>query len=97
MVCLWFKTATALFNSSIFFFCSLECVLGILPRNGRNIKFTEVPERIHATFNFSASFSYYVCHYAARVLSKSYSRDTFDLEEISLHNAMEHDASFTRE
>ncbi|KAG8220432.1 Chloroperoxidase [Butyriboletus roseoflavus] len=69
---------------------------GIIPRSGKNIKFTEVPEHIHATFNFSASFSYFVCHYAARMLNKSYSRDTFDLEEISLHNGIEHDASLTR-
>jgi hypothetical protein len=69
---------------------------GIIPRSGRGIKFTEVPEHIHATFNFSASFSYYVCHFAARTLNKSYRKDTFDLEEISLHNGIEHDASLTR-
>lgn len=80
-----------------FFLLPLKCVyVGIIPRSGRGIKFTEVPEHIHATFNFSASFSYYVCHYAARTLSKSYRKDTFDLEEISLHNGIEHDASLTR-
>jgi len=69
---------------------------GIIPRSGRGVKFTEVPEHIHATYNFSRSFCYYVCHYAARTLNKNYSTDTFDLEEISLHNGIEHDASLTR-
>ena len=71
--------------------------LGIIPRSGRGIKFSEVPKHIHATYNFSPSFCYYACHYAARILNKSYSRDTFDLEEINLHNGIEHDASLTRE
>ncbi|KAG8220434.1 Chloroperoxidase [Butyriboletus roseoflavus] len=69
---------------------------GIISRSGRGIKFTELPEHIHATFNFSTSYCHYACHYAARMLNKSYSRDTFDLEEISLHNGIEHDASLTR-
>ena len=32
----------------------------------------------------------------ATLLNKSYSKDTFDLEEISLHNGIEHDGSLTR-
>ena len=31
------------------------------------------------------------------MLNKSYSKDTFDLEQLSLHNGIEHDASLTRE
>lgn len=31
------------------------------------------------------------------MLNKDYSKDTFDLEEINLHNGIEHDASLTRE
>jgi hypothetical protein len=31
------------------------------------------------------------------MLHKSYSKDTFDLADISLHNGIEHDASLTRE
>ncbi|KAH0829075.1 Chloroperoxidase [Lanmaoa asiatica] len=69
---------------------------GIIPRSGRGIRFNEVPQHIHGTYNFSPSFCYFVCHYAARMLNKSYKRDTFDLEEISLHNGIEHDASLTR-
>ena len=89
-------TTIALPGSSRIAFCSWSG-LGIIPRSGRGIKFSEVPKHIHATYNFSPSFCYYACHYAARILNKCFSRDTFDLEEISLHNAMEHDASFTRE
>ena len=88
----------ALFGSSPTAFIStlVQMRSGIISRSGKGIKFTEVPEHIHATFNFSPSFCYYVCHYAARTLSKSYRGDTFDLEEISLHNGIEHDASLTR-
>ena len=83
-------------------YCSSHCFfssqirLGIISRSGRGIKFTDVPEHIHGTFNFSPSFCYYVCHYAARTLNRSYGKDTFDLEEISVHNGIEHDASLTR-
>lgn len=70
--------------------------LGIIARSGRGIKFTELPRLLRATYNFSPSFCYYVCHYTARMLNKSYTGDTFDLEEISLHNRIEHDASLTR-
>ncbi|KAH0829073.1 hypothetical protein J3R83DRAFT_2533 [Lanmaoa asiatica] len=70
--------------------------LGIISRSGRGLMFTALPKHIHATYNFSPSFCYYVCHYAARMLNKSYKKDTFDLEEISLHNRIEHDASLTR-
>ncbi|KAG9312213.1 hypothetical protein JVU11DRAFT_7511 [Chiua virens] len=73
-----------------------QIYLGIISRSGRGIKFSEVPEHIHSTYNFSPSFCYFICHYAARMLNKSYSKDTFDLEEISLHNGIEHDASLTR-
>jgi len=69
---------------------------GIFPRSGRGIKFTDTPKYIRSTYNFSPSFCYYACHHVARMLNRSYSRDTFDLEEINLHNGIEHDASLTR-
>ena len=31
------------------------------------------------------------------MLKKDYSKDTFDLEELDLHNGIEHDASLVRE
>ena len=70
--------------------------LGIIPRSGRGIKFSEAPKYIHSTYNFSPSFCYFACHYLARMLNRSYSKDTFDLEELNLHNKIEHDASLTR-
>ncbi|KIJ16412.1 hypothetical protein PAXINDRAFT_168545 [Paxillus involutus ATCC 200175] len=69
---------------------------GILPRNGKAITFIELNHQIRSTFNFGASFCSFVPHYAARMLNKSYSNDTFDLEELDLHNGIEHDGSLTR-
>ncbi|KAF4576265.1 hypothetical protein EYR40_000504 [Pleurotus pulmonarius] len=70
---------------------------GILPRDGRNITFKEMNRVIRATYNFAPSFCFFVPNYSANMLNKSYRKDTFDLEEISLHNGIEHDASMTRE
>ncbi|KAF8352008.1 Chloroperoxidase [Amanita rubescens] len=69
---------------------------GLVPRDGRNISFKEAGRLCHDVFNFSPSFSYYTANFAATVLNKSYSKDTFDLEDLSLHNGIEHDASLTR-
>jgi len=69
---------------------------GLLPRDGRNISFKDLGKQCRDVYNFSPSFSYFVPNYAANMLNKSYSKDTFDLEEISLHNGIEHDASLTR-
>ncbi|KAK2460835.1 hypothetical protein APHAL10511_007305 [Amanita phalloides] len=69
---------------------------GIFPRNGCNITFKEMNAKIRAAYNFAPSFCYFVPNYAANMLNKSYSKDTFDLEEISLHNGIEHDGSLTR-
>ncbi|KAG6382045.1 Chloroperoxidase [Boletus reticuloceps] len=69
---------------------------GIFPRNGRGIKFTEAPKYLRSTYNFSPSFCYFACHHVARMLNRNYSEDTFDLEELNIHNGIEHDASLTR-
>ncbi|KAG8216080.1 Chloroperoxidase [Butyriboletus roseoflavus] len=69
---------------------------GILSRSGRGIKFTDLTDQIRTTYNFSPSFCSFVPHFAARMLKKNYSEDTFDLEELDLHNGIEHDASLTR-
>ncbi|KIJ66345.1 hypothetical protein HYDPIDRAFT_109349 [Hydnomerulius pinastri MD-312] len=69
---------------------------GILSRDGRNIKFTDLTAHIRTTYNFSPTFCSFVPHYAARMLNKSYSKDTFDLQELDLHNGIEHDASLCR-
>lgn len=81
---------TTLFSRSLFI------PLGILARSGRGIKFTDLTSQIRTTYNFSPSFCSFVPHFAARMLHKSYSADTFDLEELDLHNGIEHDGSLTR-
>ncbi|KAF9453352.1 Cloroperoxidase [Macrolepiota fuliginosa MF-IS2] len=70
---------------------------GIISRDGKNIQFKDLNPLIQSTFNFSPSFSYFTCNYAAQLLGKSYTKDTFDLAEINLHNGIEHDASLCRE
>jgi hypothetical protein len=71
---------------------------GILPHDGKNITFKELDTKVRQTFNFASSFCFFVPNFAARFLNKSYSKDRFDLADISLHadNAIEHDASLTR-
>jgi len=70
---------------------------GILPRDGKNIKFTELNRLVRATYNFSPTFCYFVPEYAANMLKRSYRKDTFDLKDLDLHNGIEHDASLCRE
>jgi hypothetical protein len=71
---------------------------GILPHDGKNIKFTELSEKIRTTYNFSSSFCFFVPDFAANMLNKNYKKDTFDLAELDLHSkkSIEHDASLTR-
>lgn len=69
---------------------------GIISRSGREISFVEVGHHIRATYNFSSTFCSFVPHFAAHMLKKSYSKDRFDLEELDLHNGIEHDASLLR-
>ncbi|KAF9821600.1 hypothetical protein IEO21_00446 [Rhodonia placenta] len=70
---------------------------GILPRSGRNISFREMNTAIRSTYNYSPTFCFFVPNYMAGLLGKSYWNDTLDLEDISVHNGIEHDASLTRE
>lgn len=70
---------------------------GILPHDGRNITFVELNHKIRQTFNFAPTFCFFVPKFAADFLNRSYWKDKFDLEEISKHNAIEHDASLTRQ
>ncbi|KAF8065051.1 Chloroperoxidase [Lyophyllum atratum] len=69
---------------------------GILPRDGRNISFKELNHTIRATYNFAPTFCYFVPNFAANMLKKKYSKDTFDLADLDLHNGIEHDASLLR-
>lgn len=72
---------------------------GILPHDGKDITFPELNLKVRQTFNFAASFCFFVPNFSARFLNKSYSKDRFDLADLSLHadNAIEHDASLTRQ
>ncbi|KAF3314584.1 hypothetical protein TWF173_004668 [Orbilia oligospora] len=70
---------------------------GILPHDGKNITFVELNHKIRQTFNFAPTFCFFVPKFAADFLNRSYWKDKFDLEEISKHNAIEHDASLTRQ
>ncbi|PPQ71241.1 hypothetical protein CVT26_010983 [Gymnopilus dilepis] len=70
---------------------------GILPRDGKNIKFNEFGALIRTTYNFAPTFCFFVPNFAANMLNRSYSKDTFDLSDLDLHNGIEHDASLTRE
>jgi Peroxidase, family 2 len=70
---------------------------GILPHDGKNIPFKTLNHTIRATYNFAPSFCFFVPKFAADFLNKSYWKDTFDLEELSKHNAIEHDGSLTRQ
>ncbi|KAJ6500945.1 Chloroperoxidase [Mycena sanguinolenta] len=70
---------------------------GILPHDGRNIKFTEMTKTIRTTFNFAPTFCDFVPRFMAGLLKRDYKTGTCDLADISLHNGIEHDASLTRQ
>jgi len=69
---------------------------GILPRDGRDIPYTVMSKTVRDVYNFSPSFSYFVPWFTANLLTRSYSRDTFDLSDLNVHNGIEHDASLLR-
>ncbi|KAJ7035935.1 Chloroperoxidase [Mycena alexandri] len=70
---------------------------GILPRDGRNIKFTDMNKAVRSTYNFAPTFCLFVPTFMAGLLKKNYKTDMCDLAEINLHNGIEHDASLTRQ
>ncbi|OBZ76317.1 putative sterigmatocystin biosynthesis peroxidase stcC [Grifola frondosa] len=70
---------------------------GILPHSGRGISFREMNAAIRATYNFAPTFCFFVPHYAANFLNRSYWTGTFDLGDLDAHNCIEHDASLTRD
>jgi len=69
---------------------------GILPRDGKNIKFNEFGALIRTTYNFAPSFCFFVPNFAANMLKRDYKKGTFDLADLDLHNGIEHDWSLTR-
>jgi hypothetical protein len=69
---------------------------GILPHDGKNIPFRELNIKVRESFNFSPTFCLFVCRFASDFIGRSYWTGSFDLAELSKHNAIEHDASLTR-
>jgi hypothetical protein len=69
---------------------------GVLPHDGKNITFRQLNTVVRQSFNFAPSFCFFVPTFAANFLNRSYWTDSFDLAELSKHNAIEHDASLTR-
>ncbi|KAI0752687.1 Cloroperoxidase [Daedaleopsis nitida] len=70
---------------------------GIIPRNGKGIKFAELHTAIQQTYNVSAPFAHFLPRGAAQLLTRDLAHDTFDLSDVSVHNMIEHDASFCRD
>ncbi|CAK5262108.1 unnamed protein product [Mycena citricolor] len=70
---------------------------GILPHDGKDIKFTTLTETVRETWNFAPTFSLFVARFIADVLGRDYKTGACDLADISLHNGIEHDASITRQ
>jgi len=69
---------------------------GILPHDGKNIRFKEMGQAIRNTYNFSSTYCYLVPRYAAQMLGKDYNQDTISLSELDMHDGIEHDASLCR-
>jgi hypothetical protein len=70
---------------------------GVFPHNGRGISFLELNKAVRQNFNFAPTFCWFVPNHIAQILSRDYHTGTFDLEDLSVHNGIEHDASMTRE
>ncbi|RDB17072.1 putative sterigmatocystin biosynthesis peroxidase stcC [Hypsizygus marmoreus] len=70
---------------------------GILPRDGRNIKFTELSRTVRETYNIAETFSFVVSNFSAGMLGKAFEGGACDLADLNLHNGIEHDASLTRQ
>ncbi|KAF7305646.1 hypothetical protein HMN09_00818200 [Mycena chlorophos] len=70
---------------------------GILPHDGKNVKFTEITDKVHETFNFAVTFATYVSRNGADTLGKDYNKDTCNLSDLDKHNGIEHDASLLRQ
>ncbi|VDB87125.1 unnamed protein product [Peniophora sp. CBMAI 1063] len=70
---------------------------GILPRDGRNIRFTELTSTVRDTYNFGPTFCIFVPRFIAKILNRTYSTDHLDLSDMDVHNGIEHDASLLRE
>ncbi|KAJ7679656.1 hypothetical protein B0H17DRAFT_1170248 [Mycena rosella] len=62
----------------------------------RIVRFTDIAQKFHDTFNFAMTFSPFVTTADADTLHKNYSTGTCDLSDLDLHNGIVHDASLLR-
>jgi hypothetical protein len=69
---------------------------GILPRNGRHIKWTDMSKAVKSAYNLSPSMVIHIPVASATLFEKNYFTDYFDLSDLNCHNGIEHDASLTR-
>ncbi|KAI0772775.1 Cloroperoxidase [Trametes elegans] len=69
---------------------------GLIPHDGKNIRFSDLSGAIRRVFNFAPTFCFFVPRYIATSLTRNYRTDRFDLSDIDAHNCIEHDASLTR-
>ncbi|KAI0664076.1 Cloroperoxidase [Cubamyces menziesii] len=69
---------------------------GIIPRDGKNIKFTELAQAIRRVYNLSPAFAYFLSSSIALMLSRTYATDRLDLADVDAHNCIEHDGSLVR-
>ncbi|KAH9927979.1 Cloroperoxidase [Epithele typhae] len=70
---------------------------GIIARDGRNIRFSELPGAINKTFNIATPFATLLSRQAAELLNRDPATATMDLSDVNVHNVIEHDASFCRQ
>ncbi|KAJ8475444.1 heme-thiolate peroxidase [Trametes cubensis] len=69
---------------------------GVLPRDGKSIKFTEVTDAVCRVYNLSPTLSFLLGDFIAGSLVRNFRTDRLDLADIDVHNCIEHDASLTR-
>ena len=71
--------------------------VGIIPRDGKNLTFAQMTDVIRTTYNFSMSFCLFTHNAFGVIFKRDYKTGTFQLSDVDVHNAVEHDASFSRE
>jgi len=69
---------------------------GIIPRDGRMIKFTDFAMVLESTYNLSPSLCLNILQAIAKLFHKDYFKDSISLGDFNAHNVIEHDASIVR-
>ena len=71
--------------------------VGIIPRDGKDLTFEQMTDVIRTTYNFSMSFCLFTHNAFGVIFKRDYKTGKFQLSDVDVHNAVEHDASFSRE